>query len=110
MTPQEQEAIDKDPNHVSKDEIEKRIVSVDYSTGDYGNQVRCTITMDNGFRALGSSIGFLHGDIGQTAAYDSAFRILQTAFNFLRAEQLYWVRAQQREQGMLAAFGVQNGD
>lgn len=110
MTPYEQEKQDKDPYHVAKDEIEKRIVSVDYDTTDYGNQIRCTIGIDNGFRIWGKSIGFVHEDAGQTAAYNEAFSALQIAFDFLRAEQLQWLAAQQRDLGMMASFGTQDGD
>jgi hypothetical protein len=109
MTPKEQEVRDKDPTHVSRDEVHRRIDRVDHSTREGENVSICVITLDTGF-SVSAEVDMPPHDLSRTRAFYKAMDVLQTAMNFHRHEQLRWMKAQEQELDFLMATGKQDGE
>lgn len=111
-----QEALDKTPSDakVTKEMMQQRIVKVEYFVLPDTTCTICNISLDNGFSVRGESACVdprnYHKDIGESIAYDRAFASLWPLFGFLLAEEMHWMRTQEREAGMLAALGNHDGE
>lgn len=88
------EAIETLPGaRVTSDAIEARIVTVDYITPSNSTLTVCVLTLDNGFKVVGTSACVdpvnYRPDVGERLAYVDAFDKLWELFGFLLAETRY---------------------
>ena len=113
MTPEMQEFLDKRTGpHITKDDIKKRIGAVDFTNN--GLMTICVITLDNGFKVVGTSNCVskenFNPQIGETLAHNNAFDQLWGLFGFLLREDLYRAKVQNDELSFLSAVGDESGD
>lgn len=76
---------------VTKEYIDSRIASVDYSVLPKSTVTVCNITVDNGFSVRGESAcvdpANFNREIGEKIAHDNAYAKLWPLFGFLLAEK-----------------------
>lgn len=106
-----QEQLDKSPSdfRVTKEQIERRIASVDYQVLAGSTVTMCNITLDNGFSVQGASACIdptnFNADIGNTIAYNNAFQQLWPLFGFAMQELKFRYQTQSQEHDFLHATG-----
>lgn len=111
---QMQEMLDKQTApKVTKESMDKRIAGADFYILSDGRTTICSITLDNGFTVRGESSCVskenFNKDIGETFAYEDAYRKLWILYGFLLAEDLYRLRTQESELHFLSAVGQTDG-
>jgi len=78
---------------VTKEQIESRIKSAEYSIHAGSTLTICVLTMENGFTVLGKSAcahaGNFNKELGEKIAYDDAFKQIWPLEGYLLREALY---------------------
>lgn len=78
---------------VTKEQIESRIKSAEYSIHAGSTLTICVLTMENGFTVLGKSAcahaGNFNKELGEKIAYDDAFEQIWPLEGYLLREALY---------------------
>lgn len=78
---------------VTKERIEHRIKSADYSIHAGSTLTICVLTLENGFTVIGKSAcahaGNFNKELGEKIAYDDAFKQIWALEGYLLREALY---------------------
>ena len=78
---------------VTKEQIESRIKSAEYSIHAGSTLTICVLTMENGFTVVGKSAcahaGNFNKELGEKIAYDDAFKQIWPLEGYLLREALY---------------------
>jgi hypothetical protein len=78
---------------VTKEQIESRIKSAEYSIHAGSTLTICVLTLENGFTVVGKSAcahaGNFNKELGEKIAYDDAFKQIWALEGYLLREALY---------------------